>query len=128
MLSRDMIVGILLAKGNFYSKVEISESTNIGYSCTLQIIVASSSQELLSALSRSLTQRNFPHSLQSDRLVISKTNVEHILHIIPRGLDSLSKKLADFRRIYEIVQNKKHLTLQGLEQILIIKGNLNGFD
>lgn len=128
MLSRDMIVGILLAKGNFYSKVELSESTNIGYSCTLQVIVVSSNQELLSALSRSFTQRNFPHSLQSDRIVISKNNVEHLLHIMPRGLDSLSKKLKDFRRIHEIVQNKKHLTLQGLEQILIIKGNLNGFD
>jgi len=64
---------------------------------------------------------------RADWVVSKLADLELILELFKQSLliDYKAKDLADFYKVYELVKNKAHLTVEGLETIRTIKAGMN---
>lgn len=122
MYSKDMLIGILLAKGNFTSLLQRNDTSKIGYKVLLNIYLRGD-VEFLRIVQRSLHTIGIKSTIENtNRLKISSTRVHKLLDMIPELLPNNKNNLQEYREICLAVKNKQHLTLEGLEKIMQIKG------
>ena len=120
MLDRNMLIGIFLAKGNFIVKMELSETSAIGYHIRLQSNVSLRTYEMQEAVSRTLTMYGVKHSTQGSQIRLAKNSSVKIMEMIPRTLHYLNPKLSTFKMVWDLVEDKQHKTLEGLNKIIKI--------
>ena len=124
-----MLVGIFLAKGNFIVKLEPSETTLIGYQTRMKSNISFRTYDMLYAFSRTLEMYGIAHSLQGSLVRLGKESSVKVMKMIPETLHYLNPKLSTFKMVWDIVENKEHKTLKGLNQIIkILYGENNGTD
>jgi len=126
------IAGFFSGEGSFFIDINKSIKHKNGYSIQLRISISQHIRDevLITKLSEFL-KCGFvtKHSDKAIVLIISKFNKIYY-NMIPmfnkysiKGIKSLDYK--DFCKIAEIIKNKYHLTLEGLEKIRKIKSNMN---
>jgi hypothetical protein len=120
MLDRNMLIGIFLAKGNFLAKIELSETTTIGYHIRLESNISLRTKEMKEALSRTLTMYGLKHSRSGSQIRLSRKSTTEIVNMIPRSLHHLNSRLVTFRTVLDLVEDKQHKTLDGLNRIIEI--------
>lgn len=122
-----MIIGLFLAKGNFLAKIEPSETALIGYHIRLNANISLRTYDMQSAFSRTLKMYGVKHSIHGGLVRLGKESAGKIMKMIPETLHYLNPKLTTFKMVWDIVENKEHKTLQGLNQIIeILYGENNG--
>jgi len=131
MYSKDMIVGILLSKGNFSVSIQENNRFYIGYRISPKIIIRGN-MSFLEAISRSLKQHlvdcniKEKESNNSPRPILKITglnNITNTIALIP-DLPDANDKLEGFKQALKIIIEGKHKQLNGLETIMKIKGVL----
>ena len=130
MLDRNMVLGIFLAKGNFVVKIEASETAAIGYRIMMQANVSFRTKEMLTAFSRTLEMLNIQHhQYHASGLRLGKKSAATVMKMIPETLHYLNPKLSTFKMVWDIVENKEHKTLRGLNRVIeILYGENNGIN
>tara|TARA_R100000388_G_scaffold30547_3_gene23902 strand:+ start:164 stop:568 length:405 start_codon:yes stop_codon:yes gene_type:complete len=130
MLDRNMVLGIFLAKGNFVVKIEASETAAIGYQIMMQANVSFRTKEMLTAFSRTLGMLNIQHhQYHKSGLRLGKKSAATVMKMIPETLHYLNPKLSTFKMVWDIVENKEHKTLRGLNRVIeILYGENNGIN
>jgi len=121
MYSKDMLIGIILSKGSYDIRLERNPNYKLGYNTRLQFRI-NGKKDFLLAIQRSFLQHEIKSSVNSQGLFIG--NIKHIskiINLLPNLPDS-QNKLSEFRNLVKIFENKQHLTLEGLEYIMKIKG------
>ena len=125
-----MLIGIFIGLANCDIRIESNYRSNLGYQVKPRLQVRGEI-DFLNALQRSLLQHNIVAKIKEKEstvrpkpiLRITKISDLHkICEMIPQGLADARNQWADFRTVIEIMNNKEHLTLDGLDRILIIKG------
>lgn len=127
--SKDMITGILLSSSKMNLHISVDERMQIGYNVRLRLVIRANENFIL-ALRRSLLQHQIETTYKEKE---SKKRPKPVLYI--GGIKNLYRarelvpELPDakdewglFREAVEIISNKKHLTLEGIERLVEIKG------
>lgn len=138
MFSREVLAGILLSKGQFFCNVQVDEKMRLGYSVKLGLDIRMDSYGFLSGIKRAFQTYGIESRIKNKE---STSRARPILKV--RGINNLEKiaellrpytltylnhdaTLEQFIEILSIVLQKKHRTMEGLDNILKLKGVLNG--
>lgn len=125
-----MLIGIFIGLANCDIRIESNYRSNLGYQVKPRLQVRGEI-DFLNALQRSLLQHNIVAKIKEKEstvrpkpiLRITKISDLHkICEMIPQSLADARNQWTDFRTVIEIMNNKEHLTLDGLDRILMIKG------
>ena len=123
-----MIIGILIGVANCDIRVESNYRSNIGYQVKPRLQIRGE-MKFLSDLQRSLLQYNIVAKIKEIEskmrpiLRITKIkDLKKICDMIPESLADARNQWGEFRTVISIMNNKEHLTLEGLDKILMIKG------
>lgn len=131
MYSKDMFIGIVLSSFNFYIDISVDESRKIGYKTRIFTNVYGSRQ-FIEGVKRSLGQNGIflSHGISTYLtdtrksvycLTISKINqLSKLMSLIP-VIPNRNSDLELVREAISLVEKKKHLTLKGLQRLIIIK-------
>tara|TARA_R100000030_G_scaffold96664_2_gene85026 strand:+ start:1011 stop:1409 length:399 start_codon:yes stop_codon:yes gene_type:complete len=125
MYSKDMLIGMFLSKAGYDIAVSRKEEYKLGYNFTLSIRI-SGEEEFLLAVKRSLLQHEIECTIckwgRAYVLLIRKqSSVSNLLDLLPNLPDS-KNKVKVFKKLIKMIKNKEHLTLEGAEYIMKIKG------
>lgn len=129
MFSKEMLQGILISCPKPECNITKNDASSIGYRVRLKISFRGNENFLL-ALQRTLLQHGITSTLKEREsktrpkpiLKITKNSeIGKVLDILPPKLDNSNVEWDDFMRIFSIVYNGKHLSLEGFEDILKIK-------
>ena len=130
MYSKDMLIGIFLARANGHISLTRNKQILIGYRTKLSINIRGSANFLL-AVKRSLAQYSiFPKykTRQSENRptpILTITGVRQIALVVTNFLVDLpdaNNNLANFKQAVKIVAESRHLQLEGLEELFKLKG------
>lgn len=125
-----MLIGIFIGLANCDIRIESNYRSNLGYQVKPRLQVRGEI-DFLNALQRSLLQHNIVAKIKEKEstvrpkpiLRITKISDLHkICEMIPQSLADARNQWTEFRTVIEIMNNKEHLTLDGLDRILMIKG------
>ena len=125
-----MLIGIFIGLANCDIRIESNYRSNLGYQVKPRLQVRGEI-DFLNSLQRSLLQHNIVAKIKEQEskvrpkpiLRITKISDLHkICEMIPQSLADARNQWAEFRTVIEIMNNKEHLTLDGLDRILMIKG------
>ena len=132
MFNKGQLEGILLSIAKPEVHVAKAAKLSIGYRVRVRVNVRGS-KEFLQALQRTLNQ----HSINCDykdeehksrhRPILTVgglLNIWRLCQIIPEDLPDAKNTWKDFKEIIQIIDNGEHHTLEGLERILEIKGEI----
>jgi hypothetical protein len=125
----------LASDGCFHISIRNSPTTKLGKSVVLKFHIVQHSRdiELMKMLISTLGCGKIELMLQQTAVYFVVTNFKDILEkIIPffdeypiKGIKALD--YSDFKEVANLIQNKEHLTEQGLLKIQSIKSNMNLF-
>ena len=102
-------------------------TTYIGYHIRMAANISFRTYNMQSAFSRTLEMHDVAHSLQGSLVRLGKKSAAKVAQMIPETLHYLNPKLSTFKMVWDIVENKEHKTLKGLNQIIkILYGENNG--
>ena len=124
MYSKDMLIGIFLSHAGYYLIIEKREQLyKLGYNARLRIRIGGK-KEFLQAIRRSLLQHeissvSFPS--QNNLEITSFNSICKVMELLPDVPDSKGK-LKQFKELVRMFKNREHLTLEGLEKLMEIKG------
>ena len=125
-----MLIGIFIGLANCDIRIESNYRSNLGYQVKPRLQVRGEI-DFLTDLQRSLLQHNIVAKIKEKEstvrpkpiLRITKiSDLQKICEMIPQSLADARNQWTEFRTVIEIMNNKEHLTLDGLDRILIIKG------
>jgi len=132
MFNKGQLEGILLSIAKPEVHVAKAAKLSIGYRVRVRVNIRGS-KEFLQALQRTLNQ----HSINCDykdeehksrpRPILTiggLLNIWRLCQIIPEDLPDAKNTWKDFKEIIQIIDNGEHHTLEGLERILEIKGEI----
>tara|TARA_Y100000816_G_scaffold287098_1_gene269258 strand:- start:337 stop:732 length:396 start_codon:yes stop_codon:yes gene_type:complete len=129
MYSKDMLIGIILSSFVLEIRINKDKKLAIGYRTTVSL-VARGNLEWLNAIKRSLLQheitsklntkesKNRPSPLLRISSIKNLTKVKTLLKDLP----SRNFKTNQFNELVDLIANKRHLTLNGFDTILKLKG------
>ena len=132
MYDKNRLIGILVALGRCESIIERKDSANMGYRVRLRLSLRGE-EVFLRAIKRSLEQHQIQSNLyereSSSRekpilRITGNLNLFRTMNFIPEYLPDCKGDFSDFRKIVNIVADKKHLTLEGFDEILKLKGEI----
>jgi hypothetical protein len=138
MFSSEMLTGIILACGKFFVSVKVDEKMRVGYSTKIGLDIRMDSYAFLETAQRSFQAlkiestlrkkegRNRPRPILKIRGAKRLNSVRDMIMLNGSRLLNHDESLRTFSKILDIILDKKHRTLQGIEQILILKGELDG--
>jgi len=112
----------------FFFILKATTKTGFAVSLMFKITQHAKDMELLGSLTSYLSCGQVYLSKDRADWVVSKlADLELILELFKQSLliDYKAKDLADFYKVYELVKNKAHLTVEGLETIRTIKAGMN---
>jgi hypothetical protein len=130
MYNRDILVGILLSLGRTDVLIERVSNSTIGYRTRIRVVIRGDF-EFLRAIERSLAQHDISsrvyeaESAGRPRPILrisGNINLFKLMALIPDYLPDSKGELKMFREVVNIVANKEHLTLDGFNRILEIRG------
>tara|TARA_B100000963_G_C22433313_1_gene583148 strand:- start:52 stop:450 length:399 start_codon:yes stop_codon:yes gene_type:complete len=130
MFSKDTMIGVFIGLANCEIRVESDYRSTLGYTIKPKLQIRAE-MPFLNQVSRSLWQvgisshiREIESKLRKKPiLTISRiSSLKIISDMIPLEYADARNQWSDFRTIIELMYNKKHLTLEGLDEILKIKG------
>ena len=130
LFSKDMLIGILLSKAKFEIQINNDSKSRLGYSTKLKINIRGE-EDFLLGVQRSLLQHNITShykkieskSRQKPILKISGVvNMTKVKNMIPKHLPDSNNEWKDFSKAIKIMNSKGHLTLDGFDALLKIKG------
>lgn len=137
MFDNSHLMGILLGSAKFVCRVQRDDKMYIGYSVKMAIELRAKSADYLYAIQRSL-RNTFVESVVREKesrrraspilTIRGIGNIRNVLRLIPEHYINGDNTLKDFRATHEILRDGRHKTDKGLEEILILKGVLNGID
>ena len=124
-----MLLGAILAKGRPYWSILNDGRYESGYYPRFQITIPHQSIDLLEALQRELKQQSIHSRISKPRtsyeLTIRKLKDQiALVDYLKRKSPIWFKvgKWATFVEALEIVKNKEHLTQDGMDKLMILKG------
>jgi len=129
MYSKETLAGILLSNATLQIQANKDTAYSLGYSLKIKLVLRGR-PEYLEAVHRSLIQQQINSNI---RLVESKNRPKPILYIsriedliktqilLPRNIPCNKFDRSVFERLIEMLYNKEHLTLKGLDEIIKIK-------
>jgi|TARA_R100000482_G_C4979413_1_gene82601 hypothetical protein len=130
MYNKDMLIGILLSLGRTDVLIERVDNSSIGYRTRIRIAVRGN-LEFLGAIERSLAQHEIKSRVYETESagrprpilrISGNINLFKLMGLIPDYLPDSKGELEMFREVVNIVANKEHLTLDGFNRILEIRG------
>jgi len=129
VFSKDIITGILLSSSKMNLHMSVDERMQIGYNVRLRLVIRGKNEFIL-ALRRSLLQHGIETTYREKE---NKKRPMPVLYI--GGVKNLCKtkelvpELPDakdewklFREAVDIMSDRRHLTLEGIERLVEIKG------
>jgi hypothetical protein len=125
-----MLIGILLSSGRFEIQIDADDKSKLGY-CTKLKVSIRGGEDFLRAVQRSLVQHNITSHLKPQEsksrtrpiLRISGiVNMNKIRNMIPLGLPDAKNEWQTFLKAIQITDGRKHLTLEGFDSLLKLKG------
>ena len=124
-----MLTGIILSSFVLELRINKDKKLAIGYRTTVSL-VARGNLEWLSAIKRSLLQHNITSKVNvkesknrpSPLLRISSIKNLTKIKTLLKDLPSRNFEINQFNELVDLVANKKHLTLNGFDTILKLKG------
>jgi hypothetical protein len=131
VFSKDAIAGILLSSSKMNLKIGVDERMQIGYNVRLRLVIRGKNEFVL-ALRRSLLQYQINTTYKEKEntkrpmpvlYIGGIKNLEKTERLVPH-LPDAKDEWGFFREAVEIISNKEHLTLKGLERLVEIKGEL----
>ena len=122
MLSKQVLVGIVIAKAVPVIKIIRSETNKMGYTVIPSIVVRSNIA-FLKEIKLSLSQQQIQSKVYNGELVITASNMRSLVNLIPEHYPT-NKDWVEFRTIVSMMERKEHLTLAGLETIMQMRGIL----
>lgn len=121
MYSKDMLIGIFLSHAGYYLIIEKRDLYKLGYNSRLRIRIGGK-KEFLQAINRTLLQHEIDSVFVGIHLEINSfDSICKVMELLPDVPDS-KDKLKLFRELVRMFKNKEHLTLEGLEKLMEIKG------
>lgn len=136
MFPKQVLIGIIISKAVFEIRFSRSDKSKIGYSVLPSICIRGDEGFLLD-IQRSLYQHQVKSLVKQQE---SKTrqkpimrisgikNTNKVIQMIPDSYSDANSSLSAYKGIILRLVNKEHLTLEGLESIMKIRGILNGTD
>ena len=129
MYSKDMLTGIILSSFVLELRINKDKKLAIGYRTTVSL-VARGNLDWLNAIKRSLLQHGITSKLNakesknrpSPLLRISSVNNLTKVKTLLKDLPSRNFKINQFNELVDLIANKRHLTLNGFDIILKLKG------
>ena len=130
MFSKEMIIGILLSSTKMDLNITSSDVSSIGYRVRLRLNIRANSKFLL-ALQRSLyhygietTYREEEHSTRKKPIlrIGGIKNLYKTKELVHSSLPHSKDEWDSFVECVEIISEKEHLTLSGMERLFEIKG------
>lgn len=130
MFNKSHLVGILIGLANCDVRIESKYRSTLGYEVKPRLQIRGE-MDFLQQVKRSLSQHSIVCSIKEKEskvrpkpvLIIRRINNLHKLcNMIPPMFADARNQWTDFRTVIELMNEKKHLTLEGLEKILRIKG------
>ena len=138
MFSSEMLTGIVLSSGKFFVSIKADENMRVGYIVRLGMDIRMDSYSFLETVQRSFQALGIESSLKKQEgknrprpiLRIRKAERLNTIRAMMRlnGVREINhdESLETFFKMLDIILNKQHRTLEGIEQILILKGELIG--
>jgi len=131
MYNRDMLTGIYLAHSKIDFHIEHSNTVSIGYTVRIRVNLRAE-LDFLEGVKRSLFQHGIESVLKEKE---NKTRPKPILKIggiknlyllteMVSDLPDSKNEWSNFRKAVEIISNKEHLELEGIEKLMELKGVL----
>ena len=130
MFSKDVLVGIFLGLANCEIRVESDYRSKLGYTIKPKLQIRGE-MAFLRQIERTFHQHGIHSHIreiesklrQKPLLTISRiSSLKTIVDMIPSAYFDARNQWPDFRTVVEIMCDKRHLTLEGLDEILKIKG------
>lgn len=127
------ITGFIDAEGSFVVTIVKDTKRTSGYNVTVlfEIGLNSSDKLLLTRIKNTLGAGNIYYKASDNTYRWKISNIDDLVNVIIPHLKKyplLTQKRADFElftKIVEIMQNKGHTTIEGLQQIINLKASLN---
>ena len=130
MFSKDVMIGIFIGIANCDVRIESDYRSTLGYQVRPRIQIRGD-LDFLNQIKRTLLQYNVKCHIkeresklrQKPILTISRIkDLVIISNIIPPEYSDARNQWPDFRTVINIMNDKRHLSLSGLDEILKIKG------
>ena len=129
MFSKDVMIGIFIGIANCDVRIESDYRSTLGYQVRPRIQIRGE-LDFLNQIKRTLFQYNVNCHIkeresklrQKPILTLSRIkDLVTISNIVPPEYSDARNQWPDFRTVINIMNDKKHLTLNGLDEILKIK-------
>jgi|TARA_R100000084_G_C4640639_1_gene143632 hypothetical protein len=130
VFSKDMLIGIILSCSKFDLHLSRCDKSKIGYRVRLRLNIRGNKDFLL-AIERTLLQYEIESTFKEEEhktrprpilKIGGILNLYKLSEIIPDTLPDLRGEWSEVRKAIDIVANKQHLTLEGMEQLFELKG------
>jgi len=130
MFSKEVMVGIFIGVANCDVRIESDYRSTLGYQVRPKIQIRGE-LDFLNQIKRTLLQYNVKCHIkeresklrQKPILTISRIkDLVIISNIIPPEYSDARNQWPDFRTVINIMNDKRHLSLSGLDEILKMKG------
>lgn len=131
MFPKETIIGILISKSRLEIRIAKDEKYKIGYS-TIPRVTIRANKKFLKDFQRSLYQHQIEskyldeegHSRPKPVLYINGAHAKKLVRLVPEEYSDAHEQWPDFRTILDMLDRKEHLTLEGLETIMKMRGLL----
>lgn len=131
-LNPDWVTGFVDAEGSFLVLIFRYENFQMGWAVKLRFIIHLHEKDsaILEAI-KSFFNVGIVSKRGEDSVQYRVASLDDLTKVIIPQFENyplITQKLADFilfKKAVELIMNKKHLTKEGLEKIISIKGNLN---
>ena len=129
MFNDGMLIGIFVGLANCDIRIESNYRSNLGYTIKPRIQIRGE-LPFLKQLKHALEMRQTsPHlkeieGTNRNKPIITISRIHDlsiVCRMVPDYLEDARNQWKDFKRVIEIIENKKHLSLEGLDEILKIK-------
>jgi hypothetical protein len=128
------VSGLVDAEGSFGVNVVRKETSKIGYSVLIyfEIALNKKDRQLLETIKQVLgVEKDLYYNKNDDTLKLKLSNLDELINNVMPHFNKyplFTQKRVDFLlmcKVLEIVQEKRHLTIEGLNEILSIKAAMN---
>ena len=132
MFNKGQLEGILLSLAKPEIHTSRANDTNLGYRVRVRVNFRGNAP-FLKALSRTFEQKKISHTYKDKehksrpRPILSIggiVNLWKLCELVPDALPDARASWKNFREIIKIIDDGEHHTLEGLERILELKGEL----
>ena len=132
MFNKGQLTGILISIAKPEIHVSRADNTNIGYRVRVRVNFRGSEPFIL-CLQRTLEQKGITGRYKEKehksrpRPILSvggMVNLWKLCNLVPNDLPDAKNVWINFKEVIEIMDNGEHHTLEGLDRILVLKGEL----